>query len=67
MKKNLKRNVTLPKQYWNKLESLAGDIDAGVSDALFMVVDLGFEAMGNEEVMDLLSDEEDEEEDEEEE
>jgi len=62
----LKRNVTLPKQYRNKLEKVAEDIDAGVSDALFMVVDLGFQALANEEVMDLLSDEEDEEEDEDE-
>jgi len=68
-----KKTVTLPKQYWDRLYSLADDLSdderkAVISDALFMVVDLGLKAMGNEEVMDLLvgEDEEDEEDEEEE-
>ena len=63
----MKKTVTLPKQYWDKIISLSEDIEAGISDALFMVVDLGFNALGNEEVMDILSGEEDEEEEGEEE
>lgn len=64
--------VTLPKQYWNRIEDLADSIEGGLSDGLFMVVDLGFKALDNKDAMDLLvgedeEEEEDEEEDEEEE
>ena len=59
-----KKTITLPKKYWDKLYSMAEDIEGNISDAVFMVVDLGFEALGNKEVMDLLSDEEDEEDEE---
>ena len=65
--KYLKRMVTLPKQYWNKIESLADDIEAGVSDGLFMIVDLGFKALENEEVMNLIGDDYSEEEEDKEE
>lgn len=65
--KYLKKTITLPKPYWDKLYSMADDLEAGLSDALFVVVDLGFNALANAEVMDLLSDEEDEEEEDEEE
>ena len=61
----MKKTVTLPKQYWVDIVSLADDIEAGISDALFMLVDLGLKAMKNEEAMSLLvgSDEEEEEDD----
>ncbi len=59
--------ITLPKTICNKIEKISKDIDGGFSDGLYMVVSLGLEALDNEEVMDLLSDEEEEEEEEEEE
>jgi len=61
--------VTLPKQYWNRIEDLADSIEGGLSDGLFMVVDLGFKALDNEDAMELLvgRDKEEEEEEEEEE
>ena len=62
-----KKTVTLPKQYWDRLYSIADNIEGVISDALFMVVDLGFNALDNDEVMDILSEDEEEDEDEEEE
>lgn len=59
--------VTLPKTIWNKIDKIGEDLDAGVSDGLYMIVSLGFDALGNEEVMALLSDEEEEDLEEEEE
>ena len=68
-----KKTVTLPKQYWDQLYSLADELSSGerkavISDALFMVVDLGLKAMANEDAMSLLmgtNEEEGEEEEEE--
>ena len=57
----MKKTVTLPKQYWNKIESLAEDIEGGLSDALFMVVDLGLKALDNKETINLLGGENSEE------
>jgi hypothetical protein len=62
-----KKTVTLPKQYWDRLYSIASDIEGVISDALFMVVDLGFKALDNEDVMDLIGEEEGEKEEEEDE
>lgn len=64
-----KKTITLPKKYWDKLYSIAEDIEGNISDAVFMVIDLGFMALDNEDAMDMLvgkSEEEGEEEEEEE-
>ena len=62
-----KKTITLPKKYWDKLYSIAEDIEGNISDAVFMVVDLGFKALDNEEVMNLIGEGEEEEGEEEEE
>ena len=41
----MKKTITLPKQYWDRIESLAKDMEAGISDALFSLVDLGLKTL----------------------
>ena len=45
MRKYLKKTITFPKQYWDRIESLAEDMEAGLSDALFSLVDLGLKTL----------------------
>ena len=59
-----KKTITLPKKYWDKLYSIAKDIEGNISDAVFMVVDLGFRALDNEDVMNLIGDDDDDDDDE---
>jgi len=51
-----KRTVGLPLNYWKRLE----DIEGNISDALFMVLDLGFKTLESEAAMEAVLGDEDE-------
>lgn len=64
---NVKRMVTLPLTYWKRIEAIQEEAGGTLSDALFAVVDLGFQTLDEEEEESESESEEEEEFEEEEE